>query len=393
MTVKNSYKNFLSAYKLLSTNSRKLRSRLKSNTLTRVEKNILKSLLYLVSNKPKKALEVLHKTTPTSSFYKAYKSFALGLVNNHLSDFSKAARYLVSAIVYFEKLSDKTHLFRCISVISGVYFNLQTVERLKKYYQTFKEISDETLQSSKLDYEYRIYISYLENKPFKSLSLIHELSLMYQAELERTYSAYSTLKFMNFVLVKDFDSCYLCLDEYKKRVGLKVVSNYIFMMKLINYYTKNAPIYVYDSEFKDCPYLHYQIKVIQQLSINEIDQASVYWNKLHNLVPELYLENFHYKGVADIFFITLEKALQNLNLPLSNEVNLDDVNAIKKINDKLDYLFSFNKFFTKGELIMYLWGETWSPRLDGRLRTTLSKYKANTKSSLIKKSGKYKKAS
>lgn len=389
--IDNRFKVFLEAYKALNGDHVTLRAYLKSTELSSVEVRIIKSLYTLMRNKPKDALELLNGITTQNFFLTAYKHLALGIVFNHMCKYSEASKHLVRSIKLLETNKCYHHLYRPIRMISRVYVNLQELKRLKKYYELYLTQIKPHTPDELIDFEYQVFISYLENEPQKMRQHIQKIYNLYPEKLEKTKSVYFSLEFMAYTLEKDYDSCYEVLNQYKETNGIKILSNYTYLLSLLNYLTKNAPIYAYQDKYQDNQLIFLEIKVVQQLSLHELSEAQSYWSRLQDLVPELYGDDFTYNGCDNIFALSLKKAKDNLVDQVS-PLDLDKLLNLNNNDEKLDYIFSYDSFYSKDDLIKYLWQEEWTPQLDNRLRTILSRYKKKRSIKLTKTSGKYKKA-
>ena len=203
---------------------------------------------------------------------------------------------------------------------------------------------------------------------------------------------------MIHIVHDEFDECYKVLAEYKNHSGFGVKSNYKFMINLLNYYTKNEPIYAYKRDYQEVDSLYYQIKVIQALDLKNIDQAHEFWEKLMVITPSLYKEDFNYTAKKDLFKLSLTKALSSVNnvikFKTENKNSLDKsyLNTLKSNGEKLKYILDTSDYYlTKDKLIELIWNEEWSPKNDQRLRTLMSRVLKKNKMNIKNIDGKYKK--
>ena len=86
------------------------------------------------------------------------------------------------------------------------------------------------------------------------------------------------------------------------------------MKILLQYFDKEATLYVYERDFIDTPELFEQISVIKAISEDDISKAKLHWNILNIFNPSSYGENFQFKGPKGLFSITLQKALSKTSL-------------------------------------------------------------------------------
>lgn len=392
MSIALKHNTFIKAYNEINISHKKYKVYLHSSELTQTEKNLLKALLFLKKEEIQDALELLKRTNPTNDFLKAYKNYFLGLAYNHTGKYEISAKYLVKSILTFIKIKEPTHQYRPISIISMVYFNLKDTKRLKKYYKVYTAIKEDNDKHNILDYNYRIFINILDKKNIDAIELINEVISKHKNQIIQNLRFYYTLKFMAFINNEDYDSCYDVSESYKSATGFKVKANYKYMVTLLNYMTKDSSIYAYKRDFKDNDYLWLQLKVVQCLNLNNIEEAESYWLKLKENNDELYEDKFKYNGEMDIFHRSLTKALKSIKLD-SEKLDFSEeiLASLKSNSDKLYYILNhYDNFITKDQLIALIWQEQWSPKNDGRLRTLISRLQKKHEIKIDSVDGKYK---
>lgn len=384
---------FLEAYEKIRSSNKEVGAYLNSNELSQVEKKFLEVLMKMMQDRPYEALQILKKTTPQNNFLKGFHAYLTGLVFNHLCSYEKAAKALVISIELFSNEDNKDLILKPINVVSHVYFNLRDLQRLEKYYQVFLEFKQDTDDHQILDYDYRIFIALLKEESQAVHELVDELFSKFPERLNRTASTYLVFRYMASVQIKDYDACYNTLEDYKSTVGFRIGPNYTFMLSLLNFMTKSAPVYVYQRDFKGSEYLYHQLKVIQSFQKANLDEAEFAWQWLSTRYPNLYLKDWNYRGGQDIFNQSLVKVRQlfeNTELAFDPE----QVQSLKSNKAKLLFILDHTQgYIDKDKLINLIWNEPWSPKNDGRLRTLISRVKKDSGLDIEVKDGKYKKVS
>lgn len=285
--------------------------------------------------------------------------------------------------------------YRPLNILCMLYFNLKDLTRLQKYHKVFLNIKDETIEHDVLDYNYRIYINILAENHQTALHLIDGLLNKHCEYLNDQKGSYIINKIMIASVIEDFDLCYKLLEEYKSTGGFKLRSNYKYIVSILNYLTKNAPIYAYKRDFENSEYLYQQLCLIKNLELNNHKEAKDNWNYFHTKWPERFGENFEYLSSKDMFSMALDKALKktqfkNITGPVT--FNQSELDQFKALPEKLNYLLSSpNHIFTKDELIEYIWGEKWTPKNDDRLRKLISRTQKKYAIKVQNLDGKYKK--
>jgi hypothetical protein len=266
--------SFLDCYELINKDHKKFKKVLSNKELSHSEKTILKALLAFKKGQCQESMHLLDSvTTESNEYLGAYKNFIFGMIKNHQGHYPQASVYLVNAYFTLKKLYKFQEIHRPINVLAMLYFNVRDVNRLKKYYEEFKSIKDDSFEHNHLNFDYQIYIAILENKFEKAQNLIDELIQKYPDKIRPQLNKYEIFKFMLAIKQDDIDLAYEIAKEYGKNGGFKVKSNYKFMLSCLNFYSKNAPFYVYKRDFQDNDFLYHQLKFLQSLNLHNIDEA------------------------------------------------------------------------------------------------------------------------
>lgn len=166
------------------------------------------------------------------------------------------------------------------------------------------------------------------------------------------------------------------------------------MITLLNHLTKGTKVYLYKTDFKDSIYHYHQLKAIRELELKNVADAKRHWFELQKISPLKYGDDFNFKGEKELFSIALQRQLDSLKTTNKSQLDLGELDQIRKINSKLEYIFSqSDHYISKDELIYLLWREDWSPSNDKRLRTLIYRIRKKADFEINVKDGKYKKAS
>lgn len=198
------------------------------------------------------------------------------------------------------------------------------------------------------------------------------------------FMAYSTGKYIHFVKTEQFEKCYQVLEERKKRRSFYSRANYLFMRVLLDNYCKHIPIYAYQKDFKDSPFLFWQIMVIKCLEEKNPYQAQKYWDKLRLSMPNVYKRDFEYLGPKDIFSLCLKLHQQ--------PVELEDKTVLpEKKEEALLYLLSKSKTsVTMDTIYQHIWGEEIVDKDDiNKLKKLVSRVRKNKDVDIKYKKGCY----
>lgn len=227
------------------------------------------------------------------------------------------------------------------------------------------------------------YESFCNNHD-KAEAMIRELDQLKDVMNDSIFMAYSTGKYIHYVKTEQFAKCYEVLEERKKRRSFYIRANYLFMRVLLDNYCHKTPIYVYERDFKDSPFLFWQIMVIKFLEEKKIDQATAYWNKLRQTMPAIYQSNFSYHGPKDIFSLCLK-------LHLQVEDSVDFSNKPEKKEDVLVYLLHQSKSaITMDTIYQEIWGKEIVDKTDiDKLKKLVSRVRKNRNIDIKYKKGCY----
>ena len=144
------------------------------------------------------------------------------------------------------------------------------------------------------------------------------------------------------------------LERIKRSKKFKNPGHIKFMQTLLKFLDSGTPIYLYEKDFEEYPYLLNQLVCLQALEKGDEKAALLAWDNLQALYPALYPQAFNYSGPFCLFEKCLNKLLisQGDNSPLV-------VDLTGSREEKLIHLLKSSGLpLQKETLYEALWGKT-----------------------------------
>jgi tetratricopeptide (TPR) repeat protein len=285
---------------------------MKDRRLTIAEKKILNSHLMLRDNKYIEAIKELQSVSNIDiEFVNDHKHLLLGICYNNTGKYAEGYDYLKKAAKGFQEDSQSYHLFTTLFNLINNLGNLGRVPEMRDIIQKMEELSiSGKLQEIRLLRSQFIYASESNNFPESQILLpkIHKLKgQMPESEL----GAQLICEFIFHIKIEDFDSAKMVLAQMKHHRKFMVSENFHFMNKLLNHLQTDDTLYIYEREFPSPEsVLFRQIKVIEALHAQELDEASKHWSFLQEKYGKtVYRDDFKWSGEKCLFSLCLEKHL------------------------------------------------------------------------------------
>ena len=79
------------------------------------------------------------------------------------------------------------------------------------------------------------------------------------------------------------------------------------MKMALDHLHHNAPLYLYEKDFKEAQNLYHQLKTIQGLEEANLPKAKRHWEELQKENPDLYQDEFKFRGQKNLLSLCLEK--------------------------------------------------------------------------------------
>lgn len=344
--LKANYFGFISAINKIHTSHVVDRDYVDDKRLTVFEKQILDSWYLLKKNKFEEIIDILENSNSDFPYIQAQKHLILGIAYNNKTVFDQAISHLKKCILIIDQFDDKATLFTAYYNLFIAYYNAKDINGLK---ETLTHLEDFKL----IDKYHRIlfyqchlnYYMYIQDSNGEKRTL-EILDQMKSDMSEAVLMSHLLSSFVCYVKIKNFDKCESILKELKSKRNFNSGAYFKYLKTLLLHLKEGASIYAYEKDFKGFPHLFHQIMVIKYLETNDKINAKKHWKQLNEKYPDIYLDNFTYKGNKDLFSLCLELYEKSLNL---NEIKFQEnlgthqmiLQALKKcpLGIKADDLF------------------------------------------------------
>ena len=276
--------------------------------LTNTEKNVIEGFLKIRDNQNHEAIELLQNTAASDLlFVESQRLYALGMAANNISQYQLAEKTIYASIEILKNLNQHYFHFSSYFALFWIYANLNEPQKMQSVLNKMESIPVVN------DYQKRRLL----RAQFTYFQKIQDNAnaLVYMAKLETLRDQFSESdsiyflvdKFILLIQMEDLSQAYTVLEDMKNFRKYQLTENYKFMKKLLDHLTKNDPIYAYDKDFEQVPFLLHQIKVIQYLEENNFEMARRHWHCLKEIAPATYEKEFVYAGNKCLFSLGLAK--------------------------------------------------------------------------------------
>lgn len=321
-------RTLLKAIELISSDHEAAKVFLKDRRITVSEKLILESYIDLRSNKYKKIIDSLSKLSFCDGFVESQRLLVLGCAYNNSSDFVNAMKFLDLALEKSENYPHNPRMFTILHDLFIIHLNIQDLDGMKRVFFKMEEFEDLTKTQGLVLNDCRLQFCLATNNLKEARIMINKL--------EKSQALMTASQIINFYMTKfdyclssaDFQGAYKALDDLKARRTFRNSANYTYMKTLLDHYSEGAPLYLYEQQFEDQPFLLNQVRVLLSLNRGEKSMALYYWEELRKINPAVYLEDFTYKGFKCIFSLCLEKYLQPKILVSPQDSNLNKLDLL-----------------------------------------------------------------
>jgi hypothetical protein len=304
-------KTFIHALNIIHRNVRESKKYLSDKRLTTSEKKILSCWLLLRENKFSEIIGILDSIqTNPSAIVNSQKKLIWGITLNNKAEFSAAVKLLNEAqreIIAFD-LPNQHYIAAYNLFIT--YFNLKDLSGMARSLTLLSQITpvNERQQICLLQCHFNYHSFLGELKEANGYLVVIESLREHMSE--SVIMTHLLSKFIYMVKMENWYECQNTLNEMKKFRSFNSSSNFTYMKLLLDHFLHNSPLYVYKNKFEHYPMLYSQLKVIQCLEESDQEGARIYWKELQMGHPEIYLENYLYKGDKSIFSLCLAKHLK-----------------------------------------------------------------------------------
>lgn len=342
--------NFLENY---SINELELEKLLKDNRLTLLEKKILKGWISLRKCKFEELISELEPMTASPDpIIEAQKTLLLGIAYINKSESQKALVHLHNSLDLHKPFALHRQDFIILTNLFYAYLNLKNKKGMKEIVTLLKEKNytseSEKLVINRIEFKYLAYCGNYQDAE----EILEEIEKSKQ--LVGNQLIYHLIsKFDFFIKIDNFKGCLQILEKIKKAKDYHIGANYKFMNQLLQHFTNDKTLYIYEKDFTGHPLLWNQIAVIKYLEEKNLEMAKRHWNYLQAISKDTYQADFHYDGDKCLFSICLNKNLKNQK---KSEFKLHFLESTPK-EERLLIILKMQPSITKEDLYFELWGE------------------------------------
>jgi hypothetical protein len=329
---------FIDTFNLVRSNLKKAKYRVQNKNFSPKEKIILKAFIDFRNNKVSKALlKIEDQTFSEASIAHALGNYVKGLCLNQIGQFNQAQISLTKSYDTLINLKNSFSFYPlAILVINMVNQNKKS--KAYKYLVLLKSYKIEKNEQFVIFNEAQFAYDFLTNETKKIISKGKDIIDESGSSTDRYSSSILLIFIMSYIKEEDFVKAYNYLGLYKNFNGPKVKSNYKFMKILLEHILGGDEIYVYERDFVDESYLFNQLKLIKELRLGEINDSKETWKSLSVLAPDIYGEDFNFKGDKCLFSILLKK--YNPSEKIEFSLNEKELVHIKSIQEKFEYILN-----------------------------------------------------
>ena len=368
-------------------NPHKAKFYLEDKRLTFNEKKILDAYYLIRNNENVEAMKLMKGLAPSPlPFVEAQRKLLIGVALNNQSLFNEAEESILNALSVFKELDTQFSIFMCYFNLSFVYYNQLQMDKMKTAIDEMGHLSFETdFQRAKhLRAQFAYFAHMVEVN--KAHRILEEIKPWKAKMPESDNIAQLVIEFIFYSGQEDFKQCQMILDEMKNFRKFHLSENFNFMKKLLDHLVHNEPIYFTEGKSHDVPILNYQLRVIQALEEMDLVKAKTNWTLLSSMMPDLYHEDFIFKGPKGLFSLCLDKHLSKI----SNAKPIQKNQEMSLLNSLYHLLKSSTTPLSKAYIYEYLWNTPPQDKSDmSKLEKLISKIRTEKGFDVISRKGTY----
>lgn len=327
-------KTFIHALNLCLTDIRKAKNFLKDKRLTHAEKTILSAYFNIRDNRNEWVIDQLSHLKSPDPVVESQRLILLGMAYNNLGNYETALPRLVASIELLKNIELPQQTFNAYHNLFIVHLNLKNAGELNGILEKLHTYATPT-EIEKISLK-------------KCQFCFHAITGDYAAAGESLHFLQKNLKNMTdaqaigtlldifdfYIKQEKLDDAKSVLDQMKKYRKFHLTENYNFMKHLLMHLQSDQPLWITDDDYSKIPILFHQIKCIQKLEQSNQSEALFHWNKLKEIAPMIYLDEFQYRGDRCLFSLCLQKNIGMRGLKVDLEV---------QGNNKTELLINFFK--------------------------------------------------
>lgn len=342
-------KTFAEALSRFHQQKPELKKYLKDKRLTVAEKQIIQGWLWLADNKLDQILETIPKlSTNYDEIVESQKQLIWGIALNNKADFQEAKKHLERSVPALLTHGLTQHLFLAQTNLLILHYNQNDVRAMKANLEILCGLNLSTTLSKLAVIQSSFMYFSKSGEMTKALEALQLLNENTGKMSEHMRVLHLITKFNFFIAQKNFDECEKIVCELKRLKKYAFSANFRFIKVLLENLKDNSPIYIYERDFKDQPFLFAQLMVIKCLEENKAEEAEAHWRKLKTSCPELYGDGFEYLGHPCLFSLALGKMKNGLNqtLPDFSNMKISKELIVLEVLKSVDYPISKEKLFS-----------------------------------------------
>lgn len=321
--------------------------------LTQTEKKILESWLLLADNKLTQILETIPKlVTDYDELVESQKELIWGIALNNKGEFHLAKPHIEASIPTLVKNNLFFHTFTAYHNLFIVNFNLNDLLEMEYCLEQMGNSHPHTKRQNLLFQQCQFYYFGFTNQFDKATKILNIIEKRKSEMTGAMLVSHLLSQFHYYVKQEKLDQCQIVLNEFKHLKKFAFGANYRFMNILLSNLKENTPIYAYEKDFSEFPFLYHQIMVVKLLEENNVQDALWFWQKLQQNFPATYQDSFSYTGKKCLFSIALEKYKHSALKP-----QMEAASSSNKEKAIIKILRNLTTPISKAQLYQLVWKE------------------------------------
>lgn len=326
----------------------------KDKRLTQLEKKIILGYQFIRNNQNSKAVAEI-RDLPLSGieFVNAHKHLLMGIALNNQSLCDEALTELQKARDIFGSLNIDYYTFNTCFNLFIVYNNLRDMKGMEQVLMQMRLLKpDSEMMNLRL---MRCEFMFADESDQNDLARkwLSQISTQREKMPESDQIGHLVSECMFLVKTEHLQDAMDVLNKTKQFRKFHLSENYNYMKKLLENLLFHIPVYAYKENFMAVPILWHQIDVVKSLEAGDTASALKSWNELQRMMPEVFQDNFEYKGAQCLFSLCLKK---HHKTKMKSPVTLDDAGDASLLKKVVSLFENSDQPINKGHLYEILWG-------------------------------------
>ena len=356
MTLK--HKAFLTALRLLDSNSLKAKSFLSDKRMTHQEKIILSSFIALRDYENHDIIQVLSPLICQDPFVESQRLYCLGAAHNNLTHFAEAEKYLLESIEMNVFEGGENNRVASFQSLFTVYLNTHNFQKMEETIARLKKKKPVTEKIAVVIQYCEFSLAVQKQEISLAKSLIPKMEKTYPVFNEHQSISYLYDLFDLHLFENNYTACSEALERIKRLKKYKTSAHVKYMQTMVGFIQNNSPIYLYEKDFHKYPLLLNQMLCLQALERGDSEKALDAWFELRKILPEHIGEPFEYSGPPTLF----SKALDKFKMEVKPVVSVAVQEKMTK-EEKLISVLAQSSLPLSKEVI---YQELWSKEVDSK---------------------------